>query len=157
METILQTWRRDAGVAGVDRRCARRARVVAIRRLALAPGGCRHPLGLALYAPDHPADKPRIAGDGPGKCRSAHPRADRKMGTVARRPYGDGRDYNDSIFLGRAANVRAALVIDGLCCQAPLRYICQVNTRIGVEAMARKAQDYDDIPGTFVFDAERSR
>ena len=23
--------------------------------------------------------------------------------------------------------------------------------------MARKAQDYDDIPGTFVFDAERSR
>jgi protocatechuate 4,5-dioxygenase, alpha chain len=24
-------------------------------------------------------------------------------------------------------------------------------------AMARKAQDYDDIPGTFVFDAERSR
>jgi protocatechuate 4,5-dioxygenase alpha chain len=25
------------------------------------------------------------------------------------------------------------------------------------KAMARKAQDYDDIPGTFVFDAERSR
>jgi protocatechuate 4,5-dioxygenase alpha chain len=79
------------------------------------------------------------------------------MGTAARRPHGDGRDYNDSIFLGLAANVRVALVTDGLCCQAPLRYICQVNTRIGVEAMARKAQDYDDIPGTFVFDAERSR
>src|SRR6266550_4407061 len=27
----------------------------------------------------------------------------------------------------------------------------------GERPMARKAQDYDDIPGTFVFDAERSR
>src|SRR6478609_7305814 len=31
------------------------------------------------------------------------------------------------------------------------------TTRIGETPMARKAQDYDDIPGTFVFDAERSR
>src|SRR3954470_8978839 len=31
------------------------------------------------------------------------------------------------------------------------------TTRIGDTPMPRKAQDYDDIPGTFVFDAERSR
>src|SRR4249919_410921 len=31
------------------------------------------------------------------------------------------------------------------------------TTRIGDTPMPRKAQDYDDIPGTFVFDAEKSR
>jgi protocatechuate 4,5-dioxygenase, alpha chain len=31
------------------------------------------------------------------------------------------------------------------------------TTRIGDTPMPRKGQDYDDIPGTFVFDAERSR
>jgi protocatechuate 4,5-dioxygenase, alpha chain len=58
---------------------------------------------------------------------------------------------------------------DGLRCKARPSYICQA----GIEPhdvqrsfraflwekplMARKEQEYDDIPGTFVFDAERSR
>jgi len=33
----------------------------------------------------------------------------------------------------------------------------KLHRRMGERPMARKQQDYDDIPGTFVFDAERSR
>jgi protocatechuate 4,5-dioxygenase alpha chain len=44
-------------------------------------------------------------------------------------------------------------------CQARLRYICQAEREKypGETQMARKEQTYDDIPGTYVFDAERSR
>src|SRR6516165_5153577 len=38
-----------------------------------------------------------------------------------------------------------------------MRYISQRDRRIGTDPMARTPHDYDDIPGTFVFDAERSR
>src|SRR5215831_3941860 len=44
-------------------------------------------------------------------------------------------------------------------CQAVLRYICRPKRRYLAREtpMAREQHDYDDIPGTFVFDAERSR
>src|SRR5262249_54126711 len=44
-------------------------------------------------------------------------------------------------------------------CQAVLRYICRHKGRYLTREtpMARERHDYDDIPGTFVFDAERSR
>src|SRR5260370_26341975 len=39
----------------------------------------------------------------------------------------------------------------------PTLYMSGRNTRIGEAPMAREPHDYDDIPGTVVFDAEKSR
>src|ERR1700736_3340682 len=39
----------------------------------------------------------------------------------------------------------------------PALYMSERNTRIGEEPMVREPHDYDDIPGTYVFDAELSR
>src|SRR5450759_5257048 len=39
----------------------------------------------------------------------------------------------------------------------PALYMCWRNPRIGEPPMVREPHDYDDIPGTFVFDAEKSR
>jgi protocatechuate 4,5-dioxygenase, alpha chain len=56
----------------------------------------------------------------------------------------------DSAELERFANRRTAYVAKPCC-------VIYVGREIGEMRMARKAQVYDDIPGTFVFDAERSR
>src|SRR5262245_21247647 len=54
---------------------------------------------------------------------------------------------------GRERRVRQSLTLQA---QREL-YMSGPTDRGWREPMARKAQDYDDIPGTFVFDAERSR
>src|SRR6185295_8269147 len=75
------------------------------------------------------------------------------MGMVARRPGRSWAPFSRSILLGACSLSRDA----DLRCQRVPRYICQANKHIGAKPMARKEQEYDDIPGTFVFDAERSR
>src|SRR5262249_42964733 len=83
------------------------------------------------------------------------------MGPLACRPHGAGGRGNPIVPRGLIADLSGCRVAfaAALRCQAVLGYICRPKRRYlgGGKPKAPEQHDYDDIPGTFVFDAERSR